>query len=172
MIDSSTTAASVDGTAGEVARPLYWIDPDWYEAQGLSLQDVARQRMCDQCARRMGEPETQRVPVFDKETGRMKIEERQGTYGSDPIRVIKEHCGRSKGFIHRDMPTLEAVFRVLLANGDTPMTLEDVRDQLAEWCPGGGCQWLLLPIEQFQRLIDHDNAYGLARAEAEQSASA
>ena len=54
------------------------------------------------------------------------------------------------------MPTLEAIFRIFLANGNTPMTLEQVREQLAEWCPGGGCQWLLLPQELVERLVQND----------------
>ena len=39
--------------------------------------------------------------------------------------------------------------------------LGHVREQLAEWCPGGGCQWLLLPLEQLERLIQHDRYYGI-----------
>jgi hypothetical protein len=60
------------------------------------------------------------------------------------------------------MPTLEAVFRVLLANGNAPMRMADIREQLAEWCPGGGCQWLLLPAAQLERVIRNDKFYGIA----------
>ena len=59
------------------------------------------------------------------------------------------------------MPTLEAIFRIFLANGNQPMPLEHVREQLAEWCPGGGCQWLLVPIDQLERVIMSDTYYGL-----------
>ena len=48
----------------------------------------------------------------------------------------------------------------------TPMTLEQVREQLAEWCPGGGCQWLLLPQEMVERLVQNDSHYGLRQTEA------
>ena len=64
------------------------------------------------------------------------------------------------------MPTLEAIFRIFLANGNQPMTLEQVREQLAEWCPGGGCQWLLLPQEMVERLVQNDSHYGLRQTEA------
>ena len=39
--------------------------------------------------------------------------------------------------------------------------LPHVREQLAEWCPGGGCQWLLLPLETVERLVQNDSYYGL-----------
>ena len=41
------------------------------------------------------------------------------------------------------------------------MTLEQVREQLAEWCPGGGCQWMMLPLETLERLVRADRYYGL-----------
>jgi hypothetical protein len=46
------------------------------------------------------------------------------------------------------------------------MTLEQVREQLAEWCPGGGCQWLLLPQEMVERLVQNDRHYGLRQTTA------
>jgi hypothetical protein len=121
--------------------------------------------MCDACRAKVGTEVEERAPVFDKDSGRMKFEVRRGTYGSDPLRVIREHCGRAKNYIHRDMPTLEAIFRIYLANGNQPMPLEHVREQLAEWCPGGGCQWLLLPIETVERLVQNDTYYGLRQVE-------
>jgi hypothetical protein len=77
------------------------------------------------------------------------------------MKVIRECCSRKKNFIQPDMPTLEAIFRTYLANGNQPMPLSHVRDQLQEWCPGGGCQWLLLTDEQMERVISQDSYYGL-----------
>ncbi len=139
----------------------YQIDPSWFAENQLSFEDVVRARMCDSCQGRVGSEVESRVPVFDKATGRMNLETHSGIYGSDPLQVIRDHCGRAKNYIHRDMPTLEAIFRIFLANGNQPMTLEQVREQLAEWCPGGGCQWLLLPIETVERLVQNDTYYGL-----------
>ena len=156
LADSSSPA---DDEAGEA--PVYHIDPSWFEENNLSFEDVVRARMCDACRVKIGQEVEERAPVFDKATGRMKFEVRHTTYGSDPLKVIREHCGRAKNYIHRDMPTLEAIFRVYLANGNQPMPLEHVREQLAEWCPGGGCQWLLLPLETVERLVLNDSYYGL-----------
>jgi hypothetical protein len=170
MIEATHTRT--DGEAGAEDRPAgeapaYRIDPSWFAENNLSFEDVVRARMCDSCQGRLGTEVEERVPVFDKESGRMKFEQHSGVYGSDPLRVIREHCGRAKNYIHRDMPTLEAIFRIFLANGNQPMTLEQVREQLAEWCPGGGCQWLLLPIETVERLVQNETYYGLRLAPPE-----
>ena len=161
LIDSSTP-----GTEPAEEAPFYHIDPSWFDENNLSFEDVVRARMCDACRVKIGQEVEERAPVFDKGTGRMKFEVRQTTYGSDPLKVIREHCGRAKNYIHRDMPTLEAIFRVYLANGNQPMPLEHVREQLAEWCPGGGCQWLLLPLDTVERLVQNDSYYGLRQTQA------
>jgi len=161
VIDTSRGLA--DGGANEGAEDAryYHVDPSWFDENNLSFDEVVRARMCDACRGRAGQEVEERAPVFDKATGRMRFEAHTSTYGSDPIKCIKEHCGRTKTYIHRDMPTLEAIFRIFLSNSNTPMTLEQVRDQLAEWCPGGGCQWLLLPQEMVERLVLNDSHYGL-----------
>lgn len=165
MIDTQ----NVDAAKSEASAPPthYRIDPDWFERSGLSFKDVVQSRMCEPCRSRIGEDREERVPVFDKATGKMQMETRRTTYGSDPVAAIKEHCGRTKNYITHDLPTLEAIFRAFLANGNQPMTMEQVRDQLTEWCPGGGCQWLLLPLEMVERLVKNDRYYGLAPAQAE-----
>jgi hypothetical protein len=144
--------------------PRYEIDPSWFDENGLSFHEIVRARICDACRAKMGSEVEERVAVFDKEAGRPKFELRRTAYGSEPMRVIREHCGRAKNYINRDMPTLEAIFRIFLANGNQPMPLQHVREQLAEWCPGGGCQWLLLPLETLDRLVKNDRFYGLRQA--------
>jgi hypothetical protein len=157
-----TDGAAADGEERSVSdAPYYNIDPSWFAENNLSFEEVVRARMCESCQARLGSEVEERIPVFDKASGRMKFELQSGIYGSDPLKVIREHCGRAKNYIHRDMPTLEAIFRIFLANGNQPMPLEHVREQLAEWCPGGGCQWLLLPIETVERLVQNDTYYGL-----------
>ena len=141
--------------------PRFHIDTDWFEQHGLSFDDIVQARMCDACRDRLGEAVEERQPVFDRSTGRMAFEVRQTTYGSNPVKVISECCSRKKNFITPDMPTLEAVFRTYLANGNQPMPLSHVREQLQEWCPGGGCQWLLLTDEQLSRILLRDSYYGL-----------
>lgn len=148
----------------------YFIDSDWYDQQGVSFNDVLQDRMCPQCQRRLGEEVEERYPVLDRRTRRVTYELRQVQYGSRPIVVIRDCCARKSGFITPDMLVLEVVFRILLANGNQPMPLEHIRDQLREWCPTGRCQWLLLPPEALRRIVENDRFYGLRRHELPEAA--
>jgi hypothetical protein len=139
----------------------YHVDESWFEENGFSFSDFAQARMCESCVTRLGEEIEERYTVFDKKSGRASFDFRKVKYGDSPARVIRDCCSKKKDYITPDMPTLEAIFRVYLANGNVPMPLAHVREQLAEWCPGGGCQWLLLPMEALERLVQNDRFYGI-----------
>ncbi|MPZ15767.1 MAG: hypothetical protein GEU73_15320 [Chloroflexi bacterium] len=143
----------------------YFLDVDWYDGHNLSFSDVVQVRMCEQCQARLGEEVEERYPVADRRTGRVTYEVRRVKYGVRPMAVIRDCCSRKKGFITTEMPTLEAVFRILLANANQPMPLEHIREQLREWCPTGRCQWLLLPLDVLSRVVERDQFYGLRRHE-------
>jgi len=160
----------MEETAHDEPRARYTIDPTWFEENGFSFEDFVQSRMCDSCRERRDEEVEERYTVLDKKTGRASFEIRRGRYGSNPIRVIRDCCSKKRSFITPDMPTLEAVFRVFLANENNPLTLDNVREQLAEWCPGGGCQWLLLPVEQLERLVQNERYYGIRPAEVAEAA--
>ncbi|OGG56319.1 MAG: hypothetical protein A3F84_01635 [Candidatus Handelsmanbacteria bacterium RIFCSPLOWO2_12_FULL_64_10] len=159
-----------EGAAEEPAEERYFIDADWHEQQGLSFSDVVRERMCIQCQRRIGEDIEERYPVVDRKTRKVTYELRRVQYGARPVAVIRDCCAHKQQFVVPDMPVLEAIFRILLANGNQPMPLEHIRDQLREWCPTGRCQWLLLPPETIRRIVENDQFYGLRRHEVVEAA--
>ncbi len=157
----------VDPVAPVVAESArFFIDKTWFDENDLAFDDLLIERVCEACRVRLDEEAEERFTHFDKKSGRMSFEMRKVRYGHNPIKVIREDCAKKKGYITPDMPTLEAIFRIYLANGNQPMPLEHVREQLAEWCPGGGCQWLMLPIETLERLVQNDAYYGLRRHDA------
>jgi len=122
VIDTARSQTDASGASdGPDDARYYHADPSWFDENNLSFDDVVRARMCDTCRAKVGQEVEERAPVFDKATGRMRFEVRQTTYGSDPLKCIREHCGRAKNYIHRDMPTLEAIFRIFLANANKPM---------------------------------------------------
>jgi len=141
--------------------PKYFIDTTWFDENGLSFQDLGQDRMCDACRAQIGSEIEDRVTTIDPKSKRVSFEFTKVPFGHDPLKTIHECCAKKRDFITPEMPTLEAVFRIFLANGNQPMPLEHVREQLAEWCPGGGCQWLLVPIDQLERVIMADFYYGL-----------
>lgn len=147
----------------EEEEPRYYIDVDWYDQSHLSFLDMAADRMCADCQRRLDEEVEERVPTIDPTTRRPTYELRRYKRRDRPIPRIRDCCSRRSGYITPELPTLEAVFRILLANGNQPMPLEHVRDQLREWCATGRCQWLLIPPESLRRVVDADRFYGLRR---------
>ena len=154
---------TVEAPASVGQEVRYYIDRSWFDENNLAFDDLLVERVCEACRGRLGEMVEERYTAFDKKSGRMSFELRKVPYGHNPVKVIRDCCGKKKGYITPDMPTLEAIFRIYLANGNQPMPLEHVREQLAEWCPGGGCQWLMLPQDTLERLVEHDRYYGLRR---------
>jgi hypothetical protein len=149
--------------AAEQPSTPYYIDQQWYETHGLSFHDVVRGRMCDACQKKAaaGEEVEERHTVYDAKTRRASFEVRRVPFASNPIKRIREDCATKKGYISPDMPTLEAVFRIYLANGNQPMPLAHVREQLMDWCPDGQCRWLLISDEQLDRVVAGDSYYGI-----------
>jgi len=149
----------------EEERPTipFYIDQQWYDAQSLSFHDLVLSRMCETCQARTaaGEEEEERHTVYDSKTRRASFQVRRVPFASNPIKRIREDCSAKKGYILPDMPTLEAVFRIYLANGNQPMPLGHVREQLADWCPDGQCRWLQLTDPQLERIVEMDSHYGI-----------
>lgn len=141
--------------------PSYFVDTTWFDENNLSFQDMVQDRMCESCREKLGTESEERVTTIDPKTRRVSFEFTKVPYGANPVSVIREDCAKRRDFITPEMPTLEAIFRIYLANGNQPMPLTHVREQLAEWCPGGGCQWLLVPLDQLERVILADTYYGL-----------
>jgi hypothetical protein len=151
----------------EEVRPAvpYFVDEKWYDEHGLSYHDVVQARMCDACQTRAasGEVAEEQYTDYDKKTGRAFVRKRQVPFASNPVRRIHDDCSKKKGYITPDMPTLEAVFRIYLANGNQPMPLTHVREQLVDWCPDGQCRWLLLSDAQLEQMVANDQFYGFKR---------
>lgn len=154
MLETQTQAETEE-------RRRYFIDASWYEENNLAFAETLQAAMCSICRAKLGTEVAERTPVYDKKTRRMVYEVQRVAFGSSPVKVIRDHCSKQKNFITPDLPTAEAIFRILLANGNQPMPLDHVQEQLAEFCPSGGCQWLLLPVEVLERLVQHDTYYGI-----------
>ncbi|HEY7063990.1 MAG TPA: hypothetical protein VII06_21100 [Chloroflexota bacterium] len=140
----------------------FFVDEKWYDEHGLSYQDVVQARMCEACQSRAaaGEVTEEDYTDYDPKTRRAFRRKRQVPFASNPVRRIHDDCSKKKGFITPDMPTLEAVFRIYLANGNQPMPLNHVREQLVDWCPDGQCRWLLLSDAQLEQMVANDQFYG------------
>jgi hypothetical protein len=164
VIDRETTALeTVDDDISEVSterRPRFYIDLQWYDEHNRSFRAMAQARFCWSCRGKLGTETQERLPTVDERTGRVVFEVRTTPFGANPMAVIRGCCARSKDYITKETPVLEAVFRVFLANGNQPSDIARVREQLAEWVPLSTRPGAYSE-ETLERLLRSDNHYGL-----------
>ena len=126
----------------------YRIDSDVAEALGRSLSVIISRRQCYMCAQ-------------GYEDGEAALLDAEGF-----IDQIVAHCSEEQDFLLPDTPMKEAIFRVLLQNGNEPMDAEGISAVLTE-------KWAMTPFPRntsasvIQRLLDDGAYYCLAAAEVE-----
>jgi hypothetical protein len=157
-----TDVIPVENEAADIEREpaRYFVDTQWYEAHGRSLRAMAQGRFCPSCQAKIGTTSSERVPIVDKKTNRVVYEVRDVPFGDQPMAVIRSCCSKQRNYITPETPLLESIYRVFLANGNQPATLERVREQLGDWVsvrerPHGYASELV------ERLIERDRRYGL-----------
>ncbi|TAK32125.1 MAG: hypothetical protein EPO21_15990 [Chloroflexota bacterium] len=147
----------------EAIEPRYHISMDWYQSAGRSFGVMAESRMCSQCRSRLGSEVESRVPVLDAKGTRVVFETRLVKYGASPIAVIRDCCSKSKGYITANLPLMEIAFRVLLANGNQPMTAEELSQQIEEHVTyAGGSR--SVNADALTRVLENDDYYGICEA--------
>ncbi len=128
-----------DDISTDRVRQRWFIDLDWYQLNNRSFSTLAGERLCRKCRRRL------------------KAEEREIS-AADLLATIKDCCSKERGFITFELPILESVFRLFLANGNQPLTLEELSRQLRKWRGGDHYR---TSVEILSRLLANDRYYGL-----------
>ena len=119
-------------------EPRYHIELGWYPEHDRSFMVLARTRLCPECQ--------EKLPM--NESGEVAVQE-----------AIRDCCSKKPGFTSPKLPVLETMFRILLANGNEPMTVGEIRQRMREirvdnFDPGS---------DVLTRLLDHDSYYGLSQ---------
>jgi len=120
-------------------RPLWFIDLDWYPQNNRSFYNLVQGRLCPKCRQRL-----------KAEGGEVAA--------SDLLATIQDCCSGEEGFITGELPILESIFRLFLANGNQPLELEEMSEQLYKWRGGDTYR---TSIEMLSRLLQSDKYYGL-----------
>lgn len=116
----------------------YAIDYTWYEARNRSLATALRTRLCPICR-------DERVASDDAEA---------------MAASIAECCSRTRGFITQYTPVREAVFRLLLARSNQPLSAAEICDELRGRM-ALSLRTATLTSESVARLLDNDHYYGI-----------
>jgi hypothetical protein len=118
----------------------WFIDLAWLEQHNRSL--LAQGCLCSKCLKKQkGDSET--------------------ISPAELISSIKNCCGKASDFITDKLPILESVFRILLANGNQPLSLEELSKQLAKRRAGDTQR---TSVEILSRLLRDERYYGLRQA--------
>ncbi|MFC1907648.1 hypothetical protein ACFLW8_06145 [Chloroflexota bacterium] len=125
----------------EEASQHWFLDIDWYQQNNRSLFTLAQHCLCYNCR--------ERLEVSESNDSTPEL-----------LAAIKGCCSQDPDFITSRLPILESVFRLILANGNCPLELEELGNQLRERL--GGDTYRTSP-EMLSRLLDNDRYYGLRR---------
>jgi len=91
----------------------------------------------------------------------LKVEEGE-VPAADLLITIKDCCSNTPDFITGELPILESIFRLFLANGNQPLDLEELAKQLSERRGGDSYR---TSTEILSCLLASDRYYGLKQVE-------
>ncbi len=125
-----------EDTGTNQVSPRWFIDLDWHQQSNCSFFALAQGCLCPKCRKRL-----------------------KGEISADDLlKTIKDCCSKSPSFITGELPILESIFRLFLANGNQPLDLEELGRQLSEWRGGDTYR---TSAEILSRLLRSDQYYGL-----------
>jgi len=113
---------------GKYIRPTlqtkYHIDFNWWQQHGQSLHRYLTEHLCDACRDLVDVDTTEKsVDWVDPDTAQVQ-----------PVDAlwytIYSHCGRTPDFLGDELTLITAIFRLFLANNNTPLTPIEMHQQL------------------------------------------
>lgn len=107
----------------------FHVDYDWFANRGRDIRVLIQEQLCAQC--RSGfenNPDTQSIDWVDPSTGEVTIVDGL-TYR------LRECCSRREDYITHSTPLAAAIFRVLVADGDTPMSAAEISERIGKSDP-------------------------------------
>jgi len=122
------------------AQCSYFIDMNWYQERGRSFTLLATSRLC---------PSSQKKKIPKSETALLN--------------TMKQCCSKWEEFVTPNMPLLEMIFRLFLANSNQPLALEQIQEKLQQRLSDSS-EPRDLSISKLKRIIDEDRYYGLRPA--------
>jgi len=127
-----------DDIATAQPKTRWFIDLDWYPQRSRSISALLQGCLCGDCHKKL-----------NKEGGQPP--------DAELINRIKECCHHSAEFITGRMPVLESAFRLFIASGNEPMTVEALGKQLSARRGGVTSH---ASEEILLRLLKNDRYYG------------
>ena len=130
---------------------LYAINEQTYENAGESYMFKVWQRLCWSGECRLCRRHPEGKPIVPGRTTKRSI------YNAAKI------CPTKVQFITPGMSLLEAIFRILIVNGNQPMKFSEILDRLKEYW-GTEFPQRVESVDSLRRIMDADNEYHIGRA--------
>jgi hypothetical protein len=106
-----------------VQSPFH-IDFDWWQSSDRNWRISLQSMLCSEHQQAFADlPADQLVDWIDPETA--EVRQMDGLQ-----HILISHCAKQPGFLDEHTAVVEAVFRLLLASGNTPMTAEELSARL------------------------------------------
>ena len=137
-----TVENNCDNGENNEAQCKYYIDLGWYREQERSFVGLAVSRLC---------PSSQKKKLPKSDTALLN--------------TVKQCCSKTEGYLTQDMTLSESVFRLLLANGNKPLTLKQIQARLLQHA-GDVVGSRDISIPKLKLVLDHDSFYGLKLTES------
>ena len=131
----------IEDISPDEITPRWFIDLEWYQTNNRSFSTLAKRCLCARCRERL-RAEEEEIPV------------------DELLTAIRDCCSQEPGFITGELPILESIFRLFLANDNQPLYLEELGEQLVEWRAGNPYR---TSVEVLSRILESDQYYGLRR---------
>lgn len=125
----------------EKDTPRYLVNLKRHEEANRSFSTFVESRLCSNCRSKL---KANKVPLAAEEL----------------LSTTKNCCSQVPEFITPRLPLRESIFRLFLANGNQPLTADEVLQQLKE---RRGDPSAHLTPQVLSRLLEKDSYYGIGR---------
>jgi len=107
----------------------FHVDYDLWADQGRDARVLMREQLCPECKAKFGsDADTGDIDWVDPSTGEVTV--------VDGLRYcLRECCSQREDYITRTTPLATAIFRVLIANGNTPLSAVEIHEKIGRSGP-------------------------------------
>jgi hypothetical protein len=102
----------------------FHIDFGWWDKQNKDIRVFMRDLLCAECKERLAaQAGSPTVDMIDPETAEV-------TKVDVLWEAIRACCSKTPSYLTPDTPMLDGIFRVLLANGNKPLSVQQLHERL------------------------------------------
>jgi len=105
------------------------VDYDWWSDKDRDIRVLIRKQLCPECSAKFENySDADDIDWVDPSTGEVSV--------VDGLRYsLRECCSRKVDYVTRSTPLAAAIFRVLVADGDTPLSATEIHQRIGKSDP-------------------------------------